>query len=125
MVKLFANSGDPDQTPRSVASDLGLHCQLPFYGSPDYNGLKELGSFSNILCKGDSRFIHKRSKLLYWSDVHLKRAGKIFLSFFVPVYLNISTFFILQHFDSDTRSIVTCFLTLLRLDQAPRSGPEL
>ena len=26
MVALFANSGDPDQTPRSVASDLGLHC---------------------------------------------------------------------------------------------------
>ena len=26
MVKLFANSGDPDQTPRSAASDLGLHC---------------------------------------------------------------------------------------------------
>ena len=25
MVKLFANSGDPDQTPHSVASDLGLH----------------------------------------------------------------------------------------------------
>ena len=24
--KIFANSGDPDQTPRSVASDLGLHC---------------------------------------------------------------------------------------------------
>ena len=23
---LQANSGDPDQTPRSVASDLGLHC---------------------------------------------------------------------------------------------------
>ena len=23
---LNANSGDPDQTPRSVASDLGLHC---------------------------------------------------------------------------------------------------
>ena len=23
---LSANSGDPDQTPRSVASDLGLHC---------------------------------------------------------------------------------------------------
>ena len=29
MVELFANSGDPDQTPRSAASDLGLHC-LPF-----------------------------------------------------------------------------------------------
>ena len=26
MDKLFANSGDPDQTPRSVESDLGLHC---------------------------------------------------------------------------------------------------
>ena len=26
MVQLFTNSGDPDQTPRSAASDLGLHC---------------------------------------------------------------------------------------------------
>ena len=26
MAKLFANSGDPDQTPRSAASDLALHC---------------------------------------------------------------------------------------------------
>ena len=26
MAKVFANSGDPDQTPRSAASDLGLHC---------------------------------------------------------------------------------------------------
>ena len=26
MAKLFANSEDPDQTPRSVASDLGLRC---------------------------------------------------------------------------------------------------
>ena len=26
MAKLFANSGDSDQTPRSAASDLGLHC---------------------------------------------------------------------------------------------------
>ena len=26
MVELIAKSGDPDQTPRSVASDLGLHC---------------------------------------------------------------------------------------------------
>ena len=25
MAKLFANSGDPDQTQRSAASDLGLH----------------------------------------------------------------------------------------------------
>ena len=26
MAKLFANSGDPNQTPRSAAFDLGLHC---------------------------------------------------------------------------------------------------
>ena len=26
MVEVFANCEDPDQTPRSVASDLGLHC---------------------------------------------------------------------------------------------------
>ena len=26
MVELFANSGDPDQMPQNVASDLGLHC---------------------------------------------------------------------------------------------------
>ena len=25
---MLANSGDPDQMPRSVASDLGLHCLL-------------------------------------------------------------------------------------------------
>ena len=26
MVVLFVNIGDPDQTPHSAASDLGLHC---------------------------------------------------------------------------------------------------
>ena len=26
MAKLFVNSVDPDQTPRSAGSDLGLHC---------------------------------------------------------------------------------------------------
>ena len=26
MVELFANSGDPDQVPHTVVSDLGLHC---------------------------------------------------------------------------------------------------
>ena len=40
MAKLFANSGDADQTLHSVVSNLGLHC-LPaiLLGSPDYNGL--------------------------------------------------------------------------------------
>ena len=40
MAKLFANSGDPDQTLRTAASDLGMHClPITFYGSPDYNEL--------------------------------------------------------------------------------------
>ena len=40
MAKIFANSGDPDQTPRSAASDLGLHClPITLLGAPDYNEL--------------------------------------------------------------------------------------
>ena len=47
---LFAYRGDPDQTPRSVASDQGQHtvCQLPFYGSPDYNGLYQASGDSKL-----------------------------------------------------------------------------
>ena len=40
---LNANSVDPDQTPRYVASELGLHCLplgLHFYGTLGINGLK-------------------------------------------------------------------------------------
>ena len=41
MVNLFANSEDPDQTPCSVAFDLGLHClPITLLGSPKYNGLR-------------------------------------------------------------------------------------
>ena len=33
MIELFANIGDPDQTPRPAASDLGLHClPIPVLG---------------------------------------------------------------------------------------------
>ena len=40
MVKLFASSEDPDQMPRSAASDLGLHClPVTLLRVPDYNGL--------------------------------------------------------------------------------------
>ena len=43
MVKLFANSECPHQTPRSSASDLGPHClAITILGYPDYNGLNEL-----------------------------------------------------------------------------------
>ena len=37
---LNANSIDPDQTPRSAASDLGLHYQCLFWETPGINGLK-------------------------------------------------------------------------------------
>ena len=30
MAKLFANSGSPDQTPRSAVSDVCTVCQLPY-----------------------------------------------------------------------------------------------
>ena len=37
---LNANSIGPDQTPRSVVSNLGLHClQMSFYETLDLNGL--------------------------------------------------------------------------------------
>ena len=56
MVELhvFANSGNPDQTPRFAASDLGCTvCQLPVYGSPVLNGLKpSLGQPINGLISG-------------------------------------------------------------------------
>ena len=49
MAKLFANCGDPDQMLHSTASDLGLHClQLPFYWSPDYNGLNYHKRFVHV-----------------------------------------------------------------------------
>ena len=45
MVELFPNSGDPDQTSRSAASDLGLRCsRYPFRGlqTTMVNGLRFL-----------------------------------------------------------------------------------
>ena len=50
MVELFANSGDPDQTPHSAASDRGLHClPITLYWSQDYNCTVELNMFPKIL----------------------------------------------------------------------------
>ena len=38
----IANSVDPDQTPRSASSDLGLHClRMSLYGTLDINGLND------------------------------------------------------------------------------------
>ena len=47
MVELFANSGDPDQMPHSVASDLGLHClPVTYIGVfPVFSGLSMFFSF--------------------------------------------------------------------------------
>ena len=44
MVEVFADSADPDQTLRFVASDLGLHC-LPFTRS----GVSSLGPVCDFL----------------------------------------------------------------------------
>ena len=41
MAKLFANSRDPDLRARCGGLILVcIVCQIPFYGSPDYNGLR-------------------------------------------------------------------------------------
>ena len=49
MAKLFANSGDPDQMPRSACLIwVCTVCQVAFYGYPDYNGLKTWPSDNNI-----------------------------------------------------------------------------
>ena len=46
MVELFASSGDPDQTPRSEASDLGLHClPVSVYVKEIFNTFKAVKMF--------------------------------------------------------------------------------
>ena len=50
MVDLFANSGDPGQTPRSAASDLGLHCLLiTFLGVSRLHCVKVKGIREEVL----------------------------------------------------------------------------
>ena len=45
MVKLFANSGDPDQMPCCAASDLGLHClSVTLLGVSRLQWVNEAGS---------------------------------------------------------------------------------
>ena len=54
MAKPFANNGDPDQMPRSAASDLGMH-SLPtafFQGYPDYNRSIKFYAEMNTKTKG-------------------------------------------------------------------------
>ena len=50
MAKLFASSGDPDQMPHSVASDLGLHClQIMLLGVSRVKWVKASGWGSHHL----------------------------------------------------------------------------
>ena len=55
----MANSVDPDQTPRSTASDLGLHClQRPILSVPiqsNFNGSHIFWTMEN--CSKDGLFI--------------------------------------------------------------------
>ena len=62
MAKLFANSGDPDPTPHSAASDMGLHClPITLLGSPNYNGLMQ-NHLSYKICRKKGVFFNKRFK---------------------------------------------------------------
>ena len=59
MVELFANSGDPDQTPRSEASDLGLHClPITLLG---VSRLQWVNLDSAGRCKIDNKILYKPS----------------------------------------------------------------
>ena len=50
MTKLFANSGDPDQTPRSAASDLGLHyLPITLLGVSSLQWVKSCNNQCNLL----------------------------------------------------------------------------
>ena len=47
MARLFANSGDPDQMPDSVASDLGLHClPISLYGVSRLKWVNQIAKMS-------------------------------------------------------------------------------
>ena len=53
MVKMFANSEDPDQTPRSALSDLDLHSLPVNYlgvSSVQWDKAKYLVGFNKLLC---------------------------------------------------------------------------
>ena len=58
MVELFANSGDPDQMPHYVASDLGLHC-LPVTLVGEH-GLKQ---FVTMICISQTNEVIFRSNI--------------------------------------------------------------
>ena len=63
MAKTFANSGDPDQTPRSAASDLGLHCfPILLLGSQDFN---ELSDLAEIFHNNNKRRVPTRERRHY------------------------------------------------------------
>ena len=57
MDKLFANSGDPDQTPHSAASDLGQHCL-----SIIYLGVSRPKLLAVLESHGFLGALHRRSK---------------------------------------------------------------
>ena len=78
MVEVFANSGDPDQMPRSVASDLGLHClPITLLGSSDYNRLKKTVAVRNLV-KLDLILLFLRNYLYHYVQTSiLNKDGKL------------------------------------------------
>ena len=49
MAEVFANSEDPDQSPHSAASDLGLHClPITFFGVFRLQWVKQNNGLSRV-----------------------------------------------------------------------------
>ena len=66
IIELNANSVDPDQTPRSAASDLGLHC-LPMFLLWDARHKWVKDSHLTLLCDHNFLICQARNKNEYMS----------------------------------------------------------
>ena len=65
MAKLFANSGDPDQMPHFVVSDLGLHC-LPIA----LLGVSRLQKVKRLYLQNFwMEVVHPCPDVRYWSEI--------------------------------------------------------
>ena len=68
MAELYANSGDLDQTPRSVAFDLCLHClPITLLGVPRLQRVK----CAKVIAKQDNIYLFERENSELFSYCHL------------------------------------------------------
>ena len=81
MAKLFANSGDPDQTPRSAASDLGLPClPVTLLRVSRLQWVNEYSQYTNVRFCGEIRkniYLHIPLRIVYYKMKMAEAANNI------------------------------------------------